>query len=180
MRIPKSVKRFSDKNARQKNGIKRAFESDQTQSALSSALHPPTKPMRSLPKGAESIQHPLAMSLRVFPSAKTPVRRPAQTTPPPDFPLAPLHALAYRTAHAGGIQPDDTRTSGGAIAQLGERLNGIQEVSGSIPLGSTKTTPRSLGSIAGGLSVIAWDVRARPADRSRACRCRRRLTGSVP
>jgi hypothetical protein len=27
---------------------------------------------------------------------------------------------------------------GGAIAQLGERLNGIQEVSGSIPLGSTK------------------------------------------
>jgi hypothetical protein len=25
----------------------------------------------------------------------------------------------------------------GAIAQLGERLNGIQEVSGSIPLGST-------------------------------------------
>jgi len=29
-----------------------------------------------------------------------------------------------------------TRQSG-AIAQLGERLNGIQEVSGSIPLGST-------------------------------------------
>ncbi len=30
------------------------------------------------------------------------------------------------------------RASGsGAIAQLGERLNGIQEVSGSIPLGST-------------------------------------------
>ena len=27
----------------------------------------------------------------------------------------------------------------GAIAQLGERLNGIQEVSGSIPLGSTTT-----------------------------------------
>jgi hypothetical protein len=26
----------------------------------------------------------------------------------------------------------------GAIAQLGERLNGIQEVSGSIPLSSTK------------------------------------------
>ena len=25
----------------------------------------------------------------------------------------------------------------GAVAQLGERLNGIQEVSGSIPLGST-------------------------------------------
>jgi len=27
--------------------------------------------------------------------------------------------------------------TGGAVAQLGERLNGIQEVSGSIPLGST-------------------------------------------
>ncbi|MEY4718376.1 MAG: hypothetical protein RL563_994 [Pseudomonadota bacterium] len=26
----------------------------------------------------------------------------------------------------------------GAIAQLGERLHGMQEVSGSIPLGSTK------------------------------------------
>ncbi len=26
----------------------------------------------------------------------------------------------------------------GAVAQLGERLNGIQEVGGSIPLGSTK------------------------------------------
>jgi hypothetical protein len=31
----------------------------------------------------------------------------------------------------------------GAIAQLGERLNGIQEVSGSIPLSSTKI-PKSL------------------------------------
>ena len=30
----------------------------------------------------------------------------------------------------------------GAIAQMGERLNGIQEVSGSIPLGSTKTKRR--------------------------------------
>ncbi len=29
------------------------------------------------------------------------------------------------------------RANGGVIAQLGERLNGIQEVSGSIPLGST-------------------------------------------
>src|SRR6185437_3082453 len=31
----------------------------------------------------------------------------------------------------------------GAIAQLGERLNGIQEVSGSIPLGSTIGVPRA-------------------------------------
>ena|GEM_PF-5864594 len=33
------------------------------------------------------------------------------------------------------------RTFYGGIAQLGERLNGIQEVSGSIPLISTKTSP---------------------------------------
>ena len=31
------------------------------------------------------------------------------------------------------------KSSYGGIAQLGERLNGIQEVSGSIPLISTKT-----------------------------------------
>ena len=29
-------------------------------------------------------------------------------------------------------------STNGAIAQLGERLNGIQEVVGSIPIGSTK------------------------------------------
>jgi hypothetical protein len=34
----------------------------------------------------------------------------------------------------------------GAIAQLGERLNGIQEVSGSIPLGSTRGGLRDAGS----------------------------------
>ena len=28
---------------------------------------------------------------------------------------------------------------GGAVAQLGERVNGIHEVSGSIPIGSTKS-----------------------------------------
>ena len=32
------------------------------------------------------------------------------------------------------------RETDGAIAQLGERLNGIQEVRGSIPLGSTNST----------------------------------------
>ena len=32
----------------------------------------------------------------------------------------------------------------GGIAQLGERLNGIQEVSGSIPLISTRQKPRTL------------------------------------
>ena len=34
----------------------------------------------------------------------------------------------------------------GAVAQLGERLNGIQEVRGSIPLGSTnRESPKLLG-----------------------------------
>ncbi len=49
-----------------------------------------------------------------------------------------------------------TRCSDGAIAQLGERLHGMQEVSGSIPLSSTKplshqvwsVTPESRGAIA--------------------------------
>jgi hypothetical protein len=33
----------------------------------------------------------------------------------------------------------------GAIAQLGERLHGMQEVSGSIPLGSTSLRPLGYG-----------------------------------
>jgi hypothetical protein len=32
----------------------------------------------------------------------------------------------------------------GAVAQLGERLNGIQEVVGSIPIGSTKSEHANL------------------------------------
>jgi hypothetical protein len=36
-----------------------------------------------------------------------------------------------------------SKSSYGGIAQLGERLNGIQEVSGSIPLISTKQTTKS-------------------------------------
>ena len=36
-----------------------------------------------------------------------------------------------------------TQTEYGGIAQLGERLNGIQEVSGSIPLISTKEASKS-------------------------------------
>ena len=36
---------------------------------------------------------------------------------------------------------DPAGQTNGAIAQLGERYNGIVEVSGSIPLGSTKITP---------------------------------------
>ncbi len=33
---------------------------------------------------------------------------------------------------------DNKKKVNGAVAQLGERLNGIQEVRGSIPLGSIK------------------------------------------
>ena len=40
---------------------------------------------------------------------------------------------------------DERREKLGGIAQLGERLNGIQEVSGSIPLISTKSTNRKVG-----------------------------------
>src|SRR5690606_18522698 len=40
------------------------------------------------------------------------------------------------------VQPSEARTPDGVIAQLGERLNGIQEVGGSIPPGSTKHSRR--------------------------------------
>ena len=39
----------------------------------------------------------------------------------------------------------DSITEFGGIAQLGERLNGIQEVSGSIPLISTTKSPEFFG-----------------------------------
>ncbi len=65
------------------------------------------------------------------------LRPDATASPTANFPLAPVQRTAYRTAHAGG-ETINARTSGGAIAQLGERLNGIQEVRGSTPLGSTK------------------------------------------
>lgn len=41
-----------------------------------------------------------------------------------------------RSRNAAPFPLDSSR---GAVAQLGERLNGIQEVRGSIPLGSTKS-----------------------------------------
>ena len=37
------------------------------------------------------------------------------------------------------IHPDPPAAPGGAIAQLGERYNGIVEVTGSIPVGSTSS-----------------------------------------
>ena len=36
--------------------------------------------------------------------------------------------------------PNGADTGNGALAQLGERLHGMQEVSGSIPLGSTTSS----------------------------------------
>jgi hypothetical protein len=44
------------------------------------------------------------------------------------------------SSETGRKKPSTSRRGGfenGAIAQLGERLHGMQEVSGSIPLGST-------------------------------------------
>lgn len=52
-----------------------------------------------------------------------------------NFPLAPRSPAPYTTPHAA--TNNVLQTSGGAIAQLVERLNGIQEVRGSTPLGST-------------------------------------------
>jgi hypothetical protein len=51
--------------------------------------------------------------------------------------LVPMVVCSRVIRSPGGM----TATSFGAIAQLGERYNGIVEVSGSIPLGSTKSKP---------------------------------------
>ena len=48
--------------------------------------------------------------------------------------------LLYHDSHDFGR----ARDRHGAVAQLGERLNGIQEVRGSIPLGSTKSYSAAL------------------------------------
>ena len=76
----------------------------------------------------------MASRPRPFSSGEAPRGRATRNSPDTaHFSLAPPDASAYIAPHAGG----DARTSGGAIAQLGERLNGIQEVRGSTPLGST-------------------------------------------
>jgi hypothetical protein len=55
-----------------------------------------------------------------------------------------LNDVLFETTKQPG-QPKEAKTacagfeSGGGIAQLGERLHGMQEVSGSIPLTSTNT-----------------------------------------
>ena len=73
--------------------------------------------------------------------------------------------VAPRTIHAPGRRNCPARTHGynarplqskarGGIAQLGERLHGMQEVSGSIPLTSTTDLVAALGCI----SVTALPV----------------------
>ncbi len=71
-----------------------------------------------------------------------------------DFPLA-QKSCCQRTGprikarSSGATLPVQGASSGilvrncGALAQLGERLHGMQEVSGSIPLGSTNSLPLS-------------------------------------
>ncbi len=49
-----------------------------------------------------------------------------------DLAVDTIHAVAYHAARSHGYC-----VRNGAIAQLGERLHGMQEVSGSIPLSST-------------------------------------------
>jgi hypothetical protein len=51
--------------------------------------------------------------------------------------LAAIHPPTPRR-HAVGLPNDLKGRQNGAIAQLGERFNGIEEVVGSIPSGSTK------------------------------------------
>ena len=51
-----------------------------------------------------------------------------------------VHLSPARTPEGLGISPRPLRSGSlGGVAQLGERLHGMQEVSGSIPLTSTKT-----------------------------------------
>ena len=65
--------------------------------------------------------------------------------PDPNFPLIVGHRFSKVRAGRGGPilhpsgSPDWLLRTYGVIAQLGERLNGIQEVGGSIPPGSTSS-----------------------------------------
>ena len=83
---------------------------------------------------------------------------------------------------AGGYMPPPAAPGiarQGAIAQLGERLNGIQEVSGSIPLGSTSGGRERGGILARMLPNRMWSrthlpavldgVIIAPAEMSRLC-----------
>jgi hypothetical protein len=66
-----------------------------------------------------------------------------------EHPLAQTAAAAYLGVPAVAGVP----ILAGAVAQLGERVNGIHEVSGSIPLGSTNEI-NNLEKWRGGLPVL--------------------------
>ena len=86
----------------------------------------------------------------------------------------PFGGDAERTGRRAAPNPP---FDSGVIAQLGERLNGIQEVGGSIPPGSTKYLPVSdllLTSIAA-LLILG----ARPFARPPSSRARRRRSGGL-
>lgn len=90
-----------------------------------------TEAFPRLPPATRRPEIPLCQAaLPPFPAA------PTKIVPPCFFRLRPAKPAPIRppTRAAGAA----ARTSGGAIAQLVERLNGIQEVRGSTPLGSTK------------------------------------------
>src|SRR3546814_11778703 len=70
--------------------------------------------------------------------------------------LEPVGYLISRTTPPGGAFLGATGGSHGAVAQLGERYNGIVEVRGSIPLGSTSfqnPRPGAGGFALGGLRL---------------------------
>ena len=72
--------------------------------------------------------------------------------------MGPARRRGLLWAEPGGY----TRASlGGAIAQLGERLNGIQEVAGSTPVGSTSGSPSMSLAAKNG---TAWRYDALPPD----------------
>ncbi len=69
------------------------------------------------------------------------------------------------------MPPVNSALRSGAIAQLGERLHGMQEVSGSIPLSSTKFTPDKFGVYVKALwgyssagRALAWHARGQRFD----------------
>ena len=64
-------------------------------------------------------------------------------------------------ATSEALDPNSANIGNGALAQLGERLHGMQEVSGSIPLGSTNSPDVYLSS---GLSSLSNKTKRLAAD----------------
>ena len=99
------------------------------------AIQPHGQTRRLLPRIAVALKR-LAMT------EPRPAPGPAGAGQPPEETAKPSHFCCGRRAE--GLSTGFTRggtgpcSADGAIAQLGERLNGIREVGGSIPPGSTK------------------------------------------